>query len=116
MGPEPRQRGPPADGWSCGASDSTPCRARIGLQADAVRPARTMVREFPASPPSLRATPPPRGGERVTLPSPSRRAGRDKVADGWSAALQTPPPRPHSRAPLLDEEGSGLKLCPPRRE
>jgi hypothetical protein len=40
---------------------SLTCSARIGMQADAVRPARTMVRETPASPPN----PSPEGrGER----------------------------------------------------
>ena len=31
---------------------SLPCRARIGMQADAVRAARAMAREFPLSPPN----------------------------------------------------------------
>src|SRR5690606_37625779 len=55
--------------------------------------------------PSLRATPPRRGGERValTLPFSRRRAGRDSVAEGGPAAIQTPPPRRFA-PPLLDEE------------
>ncbi|MPZ46994.1 MAG: hypothetical protein GEV05_27245 [Betaproteobacteria bacterium] len=80
-----------------GTENHTPCRARIGMQADAVRPARTMVREFPASPPALRATPPrERRGKTRTFPSCQGGAGRDNVADGvvtLRRADYTPSPR-----------------------
>src|SRR5690606_22807051 len=54
-----------------------------------------------------------RRGKHLTMPSSSRRAGRDKVADGWSCgasnpttpSLRTPPPR-HFVPPLLAEEGT----------
>src|SRR5690606_22993044 len=83
-GPEPQRRG---------ASTHTPCRARIGLQADAVRPARTMVREFPASPPSLRATPPRERRGRIRRPAlPAKeRFPRRRAAWSGQPVLQFPP-------------------------
>src|SRR5690606_4197859 len=51
-----------------------------------------------------------RRGRRQTLPSSSRRAGRDNVADGWSCGAKTLPPR-RCAPPLLDEEGKASNLA-----
>src|SRR5690606_8391787 len=77
---------------------------------------QVVLRRLEPTTPSLRATPPRRGGECValTLPSSRRRAGRDNVADRWSCGASNPT-TPSLRATPPRRGGECVRLCPPRR-